>query len=59
MTCQRVFERFLELFPNYKDDVSTFKANQMEKNSIVVTLKSRKRLVFTATPNSDSLSILH
>lgn len=59
MTCQKIFERFLELFPNYEKDVDFYKSNKVEKDSIVITLKNRRRLIFTATKNSDSLSILH
>ena len=59
MTCQKIFERFLELFPNYKDDVDSYKSNKVEKDSIVITLKNRRRIIFTATKNSDCLNILH
>ena len=59
MNCQQILNRFLELFPKYKDEVDSFKANKVEKDSIVITLKSRKRLVFTATKNSDCLVIFH
>lgn len=59
MTCQKIFERFLELFPDYEKDVDFYKSNKVEKDSIVITLKNRRRLIFTATKNSDCLSILH
>lgn len=59
MTCQRLFERFIWLFPQYKDDVDSYKSNKVEKDSIVITTKGRRRLIFTATSNSDMLNILH
>lgn len=59
MTCQKIFERFVKLFPNYESDVDSYKANKIEKDSIVITLKSRRRFIFTATKNSDMLIIFH
>ena len=59
MNCQQILNRFLELFPNYKEEVDMFKKNQIEKDSIVITLKNHRRLIFTATKNSDCLIIFH
>lgn len=59
MTCQKLFERFVELFPSYQSDVDSYKANKVEKDSIVITLKNRRRFIFTATRNSDMLTIFH
>lgn len=59
MTCGQLFDRFLKLFPQYKELVDNYKSNRVEKDSIVITLKDRRRLIFTANKNKDSLSVFH
>ena len=59
MTYQKIFERFIELFPNYISEVDKYKVNRMEKNSIVIYLKSHRKLIFTADKNIDSLQVFH
>lgn len=59
MTSHRLYERFSFLFPQLVSEVIQYKDNRMEKNSIVITCKGGKRLVFTADTNKDSLVILH
>lgn len=61
MTCRRILDRFLELFPNYKDEIFSYKKNLTDLNSdsIVITLKDTRRIIFTATKNSDCLQIMH
>ena len=59
MTCRAIYDRFLELFPWYKDLVESYKANKVEKNSIVIRLKDHRALIFSADKNKDSLSVMH
>lgn len=59
MSCRQIFDRFIQLFPWYKDIVESYKLNKVDRDSIVIRLKDHRTLIFKATSNLDSLSVLH